>query len=976
MKAGSVQSIRGNSEHVLSHGHLCPKALGLAELHADPDRIRKPMLRGANGRLEPVSWDEAFAKIDQRLTSIIERHGADAVAVYLGNPVAHDFATLLYASTAVRLLGTHNYYTANTVDAMPKFVSSELLFGAMYSVPLPDIDRCSYLLILGANPLVSNGSLLTAPGMRSRLRALTRRGGRLVVVDPNRSRTAQEADQHYPIRPGTDALLLFAMVHVLFDEGRIDLGSLAPHVRGVEAVETLARDFAPETVASLCGIPAPAIRQLARDLADASTAAVYGRTGTCTQRFGTLSCWLIDVLNVLTGNLDRPGGALFARPAADLRRPTTQREVPFGRWHSRVRGIPETLGELPLACLAEEIDTPGEGQVKALITIAGNPARSAPDSARLTAALGQLDLLVSLDLYRNETARHAHIVLPAPSPLTKPHYDLFFGHFAIRNTATFSPPVLPLAQGELPEWQTLLRLIGIITGQGPTADLDAIDDLIADSLTRGARTKATSTARPWLRGPERLLEQMLRAGPYSDPDKPLTLARLLEHPNGIDFGPLQPQLPGLLKTPSGKVELAPEPLVEDVDRLRAAMRQPRDDTIVLIGRRHIRSNNSWMHNLPTLAKGQQRCTLQIHPADAERLQLGQYARVRSRVGSVEAVVEITEVVGPGVVSLPHGWGHDDPEAVARVAARQPGVNSNALADPVELDPLSGTAVLNGIPVEITPAPLRKETHMAPNVTEAFNAYAEAKNRHDVESLVAAYASDGRYEGAGTTHPIVGHIKLRKFYTQLFKAMPDYRGHFDGIVVNDQTVVAWGRMTGTTTGELMGLPSKPNNQLDMPVVFVCTFRDGQLISDRGYFDTNLLYQQAGITTALDSSMTDFVDKWSRFWADPRDPDKVRELITPGVALRWPGITEPLRGADAYVAQLAAAVDRIPDLTLSVVDYAFRGDALTLAWEGHGTVSGEPRRWAGVDRFHIHDGRSAETTVVFDTRAIMPAAAHGL
>lgn len=972
MNAGAVDSIRGNSDHVLSHGHVCPKAFGLAELHVDPDRVRAPLVRTPHGRLEPATWGEAFATIDQRLTSVIERHGPNAVAVYLGNPVAHDFATLLYANTAVRLLGTRNYYTANTVDAMPKFVSSELMFGAMYSVPLPDIDRCSYLLILGANPLVSNGSLLTAPGMRSRLRALQRRGGRIVVVDPNRSRTAQHADQHYPIRPGTDALLLFAIVHVLFDENRTDLGALAPHLRGVDTIESLARDFSPETVAPLCGIPASAIRQLARDLADAPRAAVYGRTGTCTQRFGTLSCWLIDVLNVLTGNLDRPGGALFARPAADLRRAAAQRKVAFGRWHSRVRGLPETLGELPIACLAEEIDTPGEGQVKALITVAGNPARSAPDSARLTAALGQLELLVSLDLYRNETTRHAHVLLPAPSPLTKPHYDLFFGHFAIRNTATFSPPVLPLTPGEIPEWQILLRLIGIITGQGPAADLDAIDDLIADSLTRDANDES---AAQQLRGPERLLDRMLRAGPYSAAGEPLTLARLREHPNGIDFGPLQSQLPGLLKTPSGKVELAPAPLVDDVDRLRAAMRQPRDSAIVLIGRRHIRSNNSWMHNLPTLAKGQQRCTLQIHPSDAARLQLGPHARVRSRVGTVDALVEITDAIGPGVVSLPHGWGHDDPEAIANIAGRQPGVNSNALADPVELDPLSGTAILNGIPVDITPIPPGKEAPMPPNIDarQAFNAYADAKNRRDVDALVGLYASDGRYEGAGTSHPIVGHDKLRKFYTRLFKTLPDYAGHFDATMVNDDTAVAWGRMTGTVAGDLMGLPSRRGNRVDVPVVFVCTFRDGQLISDRGYFDTNLLYEQAEITTGLDSGMASFVDRWSRFWADPRDPDRVRELIAPDVALRWPGLAQPLRGADAYVAQLAAAVDRIPDLTLSVVDYAGRGDALTLAWEGNGTIGGEPRRWAGVDRFRLHDGRSAETTVVFDTRAIMPSTA---
>ncbi|WP_083863020.1 MULTISPECIES: molybdopterin-dependent oxidoreductase [Mycobacterium] len=699
--AGEVSSIRGNRNHVSSRGHVCPKAFGLKELHEDPDRLRAPHLRSADGRLQPASWEEAFAVVDRRLTAVIDQHGADAVALYLGNPVAHDFATTLYGSAAMRALGSRNIYTANTVDAMPKFVACQLMFGGMYTVPLPDVDRCSYLLILGANPMVSNGSLLTAPGMRGRLRALRRRGGRLVVVDPSRSRTAQEADEHYRIRPGTDALLLLSLVHVLFSEDRIDLGRLGPHTRGVETVEQAAREFSPETVAPHCEIPAEEIRRLARDLATAPAAAVYGRTGTCTQRFGTVSSWLIDVLNVLTGNLDRPGGAMFARPAADLRLVTAGRTgTAIGRWRSRVRGAPETLGELPLACLAEEIDTPGAGQVKALITVAGNPARSAPNSSRLSAAFEQLELMVSLDLYRNETTRHAHVLLPALSPLTKPHYDLFFGHFAIRNTATYSPPVLPAQPGDKADWQILLRLIGILARQGATADLKAIDDMVAESLAKAVG----GDAHGQLRGPERLLDLLLRAGPYGDADGPLTLARLREYPNGMDFGPLSPQLPGILNTPSGQIELAPPPLVDDVARLRASFLRPRKPSMVLVGRRHLRSNNSWMHNLPTLAKGPDRCTLQIHPTDVARLQLGKHARVKSRAGVIDAPVEVTDAVTPGVVSLPHGWGHDEPGTAAAIAAQRPGVNSNLLADGIELDPLSGTAVLNGIPVEITATP--------------------------------------------------------------------------------------------------------------------------------------------------------------------------------------------------------------------------------------------------------------------------------
>lgn len=626
--------------------------------------------------------------------------------MYLGNPVAHDFATTLYSQALVRLLRTRNYYTANTVDAMPKFVSCLLMFGDMYTVPVPDVDRTSYLLILGANPLVSNGSLLTAPGMKARLRDMRRRGGRIVVIDPNRTQTTDEADEHHRIWPGTDALLLLALVHVLFDEGRTDIGRLSPFVRGVEEIEQIARDFAPETVAAQCGITANEIRRLARDLAAAPAAAVYGRTGTCTSPFGTITSWLIDVLNTLTGNLDRPGGAMFARPAADLRMLSPRRRMSLGRWHSRVRGAPESLGELPLACLAEEIDTPGAGQVKALITVAGNPARSAPDSARLTAALHRLELMVSIDLYRNETTRHAHVVLPAPSPLTKPHYDLFFNHFAIRNTATYTEPVLPQEPDERPDWQSILRLVAVITGQGPQSDLDAIDDMVAASMARtlsdcaGAQLDSHGD-QPGVRGPERLLDYLLRAGPYNAADAPLGVAELRSQPNGLDFGPLTSQLPGLLDTPSGLVELAPTPLVRDVARLRKFFRAAPSSDMVLIGRRHLRSNNSWMHNLPKLAKGPDRCTLQIHPADAERLDIGHYALVTSAAGEVVAVVEKTDAISPGVVSLPHGWGHDEPEIGASVAARRPGVNSNILAVGSALDPLSGTAVLNGIPVQVT-----------------------------------------------------------------------------------------------------------------------------------------------------------------------------------------------------------------------------------------------------------------------------------
>jgi anaerobic selenocysteine-containing dehydrogenase len=462
-----VVDVRGDTEDVFSHGYICPKATGVKHLGEDPDRLRTPMVR-RDGVLTEATWDEAFAEIERRLPPIIAEHGRDAVAVYIGNPNVHNLSGQLYNTVLLRALGSRNVYSASTVDQMPKQVSSGLVFGSMLSVPIPDIDRTDHLLVLGANPLVSNGSLLTAPDLRGRLRALRERGGRLVVVDPVHTRTAQVADEHHFIRPGTDALLLFAMVQVIAGEGLVDLGHLAEHTTGVDTVTELATGFTPETVADACGIPADTIRRMARELAAAPRAAVYGRIGSCTQEFGTLTSWLVDVLNVLTGNLDREGGAMFPLAAAGQRNSQGTggrgRGVRFGRWHSRVRGVPEVFGELPAACLAEEIDTPGDGRVRALVTIAGNPVLSTPDAGRLDQAMRGLEFTVCVDLYLNETTRHADVVLPAPEPLERSHYDLAFAQLAVRNVAKYSPAVFEPADGMQPEWRTLLRLTAVVTG--------------------------------------------------------------------------------------------------------------------------------------------------------------------------------------------------------------------------------------------------------------------------------------------------------------------------------------------------------------------------------------------------------------------------------------------------------------------------------------------------------------------------------
>jgi anaerobic selenocysteine-containing dehydrogenase len=708
-----VVSIRGDKDDVFSRGFLCPKAHGLKQLHEDPDRLRAPMRKRADGEYEEISWDEAFAEIDRRLSPILERGGRDSVAVYLGNPNAHNLASLLYAPAWLKALGSKNVHTAATVDQMPKHVAAGLMFGGALSIPIPDVDRTDHLLILGANPLVSNGSLLTAPNMRGRIRTIRERGGKVVVVDPRRTRTADEADEHHFIRPGTDAYLLFGIVNVLVEERLADPGRLEEHLSGREQVEQLARGFAPETVAPVCGIEPEEIRRMARELAVAERGACYARIGTCTQEFGTLASWLVDVINALTGNLDREGGAMFTRAAAGQRNSSDARArhrgFAPGRWRSRVRGLPEALGELPVAVLAEEIETPGEGQVRALITVAGNPTRSTPNSERLERAMAGLEFMLSIDIYLNETTRHADVILPGSSPLAKPHYPVALYQLAAHNVANFSPALHEPENGAPHDWEVLLRLAGIVSGQGPDADVEAIDELVVGTLIgRELPDRDPDEVLRALeprRGPERVLDLLLRAGPYGEgfgrnPDG-LTLALLEENPHGIDLGPLEPRVPDVLRTASGKIELAPEPIVGDVERLRAGLDRE-NGHMVLIGRRQLRSNNSWMHNLDALVKGKDRCTMHVHPDDATRLGLadGGRAVVTSRAGRVEAPVEVTDAIMPGVVSIPHGWGHDAPGARLRVAEDHAGVNSNALADETRVEPLSGNAILNGIPVEV------------------------------------------------------------------------------------------------------------------------------------------------------------------------------------------------------------------------------------------------------------------------------------
>ncbi len=713
---GRVTGARGDRDDVFSHGYICPKGASFAELDNDPDRLQAPLIR-RDGELVETSWAQALAAAAAGLGRV-QADPESSVAVYLGNPNAHTIAGGLYAPQLVRALKTRNVFSASTLDQMPKHVACGYLYGNAFAFTVPDVDRTDHLVVIGANPLVSNGSIATAADFGGKLKALQRRGGRLTVIDPNRTRTAAMANRHIAPRPGTDAALLFAVVNVLFDEDLIDadLGGLAPHVIGVEQVQAMALEFPPEAVAEHCGVDAQEIRALARDIAAGPRTAVYGRMGTSTVRFGTLTSWLVDVVNVLTGNLDRPGGAMFpTSPISGAPRPARPgRGFTTGRWHSRVSGHPEVASELPTALLPEEIETPGAGQVRALLTVAGNPVLSAPDGDRLSAALDGLEFMVCIDPYLNETTRHADVILPPPPPSHSPHFDVALAGVAVRNNARYSPPVFALPDDRPDEVEIICRLALGILGVGTDADPKLVDDQIISAVlgkevadpaspVSGRSVAELAAMLPEGPGYERRLDMMLRLGPFGDAfganSEGLTLQTLKDNPHGIDLGPLTTRIPEVLRTPSGKLELAPEPILADIPRLQAAL-SAEDSGFLLIGRRHLRSNNSWMHNLPALAGGTNRCTLQIHPDDAARLGVTDTAVVTGPGGKLEVPVEITDNIRPGVVSLPHGWGHTAPGTRLSVAATQAGVNVNGLLDSSLLEPLSGTAVLNGVPVEV------------------------------------------------------------------------------------------------------------------------------------------------------------------------------------------------------------------------------------------------------------------------------------
>lgn len=675
----NILSIKGDKDDPFSKGHICPKAIALQDIYHDPDRLKYPVKRTDSG-WQQISWDEAYALVANNIKRIWAENGENALGLYLGNPNVHNLGAMLFGSSIIKALRTRNRFTATSVDQLPHHIASRFMYGHQFKIPVPDVDRTDYFLILGANPLASNGSIMTAGGIEPRMKAIRKRGGKIVVIDPRRTASAKMADEHFFVRPGSDVLLLLAMAYTLFEEGLVNMGRLGAFVDGLDEVRELVQSFSPERVSDHVGIAAGEIRRLTREVSSAESAAIYGRIGLSIQPFGGLCNWLLNVLSVLTGNLDEPGGMMFSTPAAPI---TNKRNFgQAGRWHSRVRNLPEFSGELPVSTLAEEILTEGEGQLKGMVTIAGNPILSTPNGRQLDKAFESLDFYAAIDIYINETTRHADVILPPTTGLENDHYDISFHNLAVRNSAKYSEPLFEKEDNQRFDWQIYRGLAkALATEDRPFNEEDP-------------RNTAT---------PAQMIDFMVQSGPHD-----ITLADLKANPHGIDLGPLQSQFPETLFTPHKTIQLAPPELIGDLDRVEATFftLQPCDSAtspLLLIGRRDLRTNNSWMHNSKRLVKGKKRCTVMVNSADAatHNLTNGQPAQVTSRVGSVTLPVQITDDIMQGVVSIPHGWGHGRDGVQMQIAQAHAGVSINDLTDEQFLDSLTGNAALNAVPVTLS-----------------------------------------------------------------------------------------------------------------------------------------------------------------------------------------------------------------------------------------------------------------------------------
>jgi len=665
-----VISIAGDKNDPFSRGHICPKAVALKDIYEDPNRLRQPVRRTEKG-WETISWQEAFEEVAAKLQAIQIQHGNNAVAMYAGNPSVHNSGTFLAGTGLMRALKTKNIFSATSTDQLPHHFAAWQMFGHPFLLPIPDIDHTDFWLIMGGNPIASNGSLMTVPDVANRLKAIQQRGGKVVVIDPRFTETAAKADEHHFIRPATDVFLLLAMLHVVFTEG---LDKVPDYVTGLEVLKETVAKFSPEKVENPTGMKADTIRQIVHDFTKAKSAVAYGRIGLSTQAFGGACQWLLNAFNVVTGNMDRVGGAMFTQPAMDILLTSKGVYDKYNRYQSRVRGLPEFMGELPVSALAEEILTEGEGQIKALITSCGNPILSTPNGRQLDVAFEKLEFMVSIDIYINETTRHAHLILPPATGLEVSHYDLTFNALAVRNVTRFSEPLFPKLNEAKYDWEIFQELTARLTGEY-TTDFQAQD-------------------------PHAKVDMGLRFGAYK-----LNLDELRKHPHGIDLGPLKPCLFNRLQTIDKKIHLAPELLLKDVARIHKAFSNTQlsaDFDLLLINRRHVRDNNSWMHNSERLIRGRNRCTLLIHPQDAVQrgIEEGRLVKIRSRVGEVQVVVELTEKIMHGVVSLPHGYGHNRTGVQLPIAQAHAGVSVNDLTDELILDELTGNAVFGGVPVQV------------------------------------------------------------------------------------------------------------------------------------------------------------------------------------------------------------------------------------------------------------------------------------
>lgn len=701
-----IISVKGNDADPLSRGHICPKAVALKDLHEDPDRLRQPVRRVVEGgvtRWEPIGWEQAFDMVVEGLVKVREQHGANAVAVYQGNPNVHNWGNITHGHLFFSQLKTRARFSATSADQLPHHVVAHWLYGHQLAIPIPDIDRTMYMLVLGGNPLASNGSLMTVPDVRARFKALKARGGKLVVVDPRRTETAAIADEHLAIDPGSDAAWLLSLVHTLFGEELTQPGALEPLLDQVKAVRDAVAPFSPEATAAHTGIDAATTRRIARELAAASSqggGVAYGRMGVSTQAHGVVCQWAIQVINLLTGNIDREGGALLTSPALNLIQMKLMGPGHLDAWRSRVRGAPEFSGELPVSVMAEEMLTPGKGQIRALVTSAGNPVLSTPNGRQLDEALTQLDFMVSIDFYVNETTRHADVILPPTCFVEHDHYDLVFLHLAVRNVARYSEAIVQRAPDALHDWEIYGELAQRYARRAWSLERGGVRSRLTGLLSRALMKRLS---------PQRLLAIGLsRSGAAR---RGVTMARLRAHPEGIDLGPLQPSLGKALQARGKRIDLMPAAIRRELPQLIAPFTTPlpTGDTgrpaLKLIGRREVRSNNSWMHNSERLVSGKARCTLWIHPEDAQRhaLRDGQTVTVASRTGRIQVPVHVTPDIRSGVVSLPHGWGHDREGVQLQVARAHPGASINDLTDDRQTDRISANAAFSAVPVWIEAA---------------------------------------------------------------------------------------------------------------------------------------------------------------------------------------------------------------------------------------------------------------------------------